>query len=213
MGVLTNKHGFSKIKLPQGGSMQNKIDIFYKEICYIKNERYRENIKKMIEWLPDYFFEVPASSTGKYHPKFSLGKMGLVRHTKAAVRIAYELLNTNTIGYSFKEDEKDLMLMALILHDGFKHGIQKSEYVIFDHPLVMANYIKEHKNNLTLNEEEIDLICKVIACHMGEWNTNNYSNVVLPVPKNKYERFVHMCDFLASRKFLNMEFENNEIVE
>ena len=191
----------------------NKIEVFQKEINYIKNERYRENIKKMINWLPDYFFLVAASSTGKYHPKFSLGEMGLVRHTKAAVRLAYELLNTETIGYSFTADEKDLMIMALLLHDGLKHGLEKQAYVILDHPLVMANFIKEHVKELTLKEEEINLICKVIASHMGQWNTNTYSNVVLPVPKNKYERFVHMCDFLASRKFLDITFENNEIVE
>ena len=49
----------------------------------------------LIELLPNYFFEVPASSTGKYHPEFALGDGGLIRHTKVAVRIAYELLNNN----------------------------------------------------------------------------------------------------------------------
>ena len=84
---------------------EDKIKIFQREIGYIKSDRYRENIKKLISWLPDYFFEVPASSTGKYHPKYALGEGGLVRHTKAAVRIAYELLNDESIGYQFKEEE------------------------------------------------------------------------------------------------------------
>ena len=35
-------------------------DVFNKEISYIKNERYRENAKRIVELLPDYFFEVPA---------------------------------------------------------------------------------------------------------------------------------------------------------
>ena len=47
---------------------------------------------------------------------------------------------------------------------------------------------------------------------MGEWNTNQYSSVILPLPKDKYQRFVHMCDFLSSRKFLDIKFENNDIV-
>ena len=68
-----------------------KINMFQREINYIKTERYRENIKKLISCLPDYFFEIPASSTGKYHPNYALGEGGLVRHTKVAVRIAYEL--------------------------------------------------------------------------------------------------------------------------
>lgn len=64
---------------------------FNKEISYIKNERIRNSLITILDLLPDYFYHIPASSTGKYHPEFTLGDKGLVRHTKAAVRIAYEL--------------------------------------------------------------------------------------------------------------------------
>jgi hypothetical protein len=185
---------------------------FTQEISYIKNLTYKENAEKLINLLPDYFYEVPASSTGKYHPNFALGEEGLLRHTKAAVRIAHELLENNTIGYSFTDDEKDLMIISLIMHDGLKHGLVKDKYVRFDHPVLMANYIKENKDKTTFTNNEINFISSVIASHMGEFNTNPYSDVVLPLPKNKYQRFVHMCDFLASRKFLDIKFENNEII-
>ena len=72
-----------------------KADIFKTELGYIKEDDIREKAIKVINMLPDYFFEVPASSTGKYHPSFSQGEGGLVRHTKAAVNIANELLNHN----------------------------------------------------------------------------------------------------------------------
>ena len=68
-----------------------KKEQFTKEIGYIKNPKYKENIEILIDLLPDYFFEVPASSTGKYHPSYALGDGGLVRHVKAAVRIGHEL--------------------------------------------------------------------------------------------------------------------------
>ena len=194
--------------------MGDKVkDTFSKELTYIKNSRYRENAKKLINLLPDYFYEVAASSTGKYHPAFALGEGGLVRHTKVAVKIAYELSNNDVIGYSFTEDEKDLMIIALIMHDGLKHGKVKEKYVRFDHPVLMANYIKENKDKTTFTDEEIEFLSNVISSHMGQWNTNPYSDVVLPVPHNKYQRFVHMCDFLASRKFLDVKFKNNEIEE
>ena len=188
-------------------------DTFNKELTYIKNPKYRENAQKLIELLPDYFYEVAASSTGKYHPSFALGEGGLVRHTKVAVKMAYELSHNEVIGYSFKDDEKDLMIIALIMHDGLKHGLQKEKYVRFDHRILMPNYIKENQNKTTLTDKEIDFLTNVISSHMGMWNTNPYSNVTLPVPHNKYQRFVHMCDFLASRKFLDVKFENNEIKE
>lgn len=187
--------------------------IFNKELTYIKNPKYRENAKKLIELLPDYFYEVAASSTGKYHPEFALGEGGLVRHTKVAVKLAYELANNEVIGYSFTDDEKDLMIIALIMHDGLKHGKVKEKYVRFDHPILIANYIKENKDKTTFTDSEIEFLANVISSHMGIYNTNPYSDVVLPIPHNKYQRFVHMCDFLASRKFLDVKFENNEIKE
>ena len=36
---------------------------------------------------------------------------------------------------------------------------------------------------------------------------------ILEIPKTKYQSFVHMCDYLASRKFLEIRFdENNNII-
>lgn len=190
----------------------SKIEHFQIELSYIKEDRIKTAAKILIEQLPDYFFEVPASSTGKYHPSYTLGTGGLVRHTKAAVRIAYELLNDPVIGNKYTTTEKDLMLLGLIIHDGLKSGKEKSQYTKVEHPLLVVNMIKDNKNQLHLTEEELNLLCSVIASHMGPWNTDFSGNEVLPVPKTKYENFVHMCDYLASRKCILFSFdEKNNI--
>ena len=189
-----------------------KKEMFQTEIGYIKNPKYAENIGIIIDLLPDYFFEVPASSTGKYHPKFSLGEGGLVRHTKSAVRIAHELLGNNSLFNTFTSDEKDMMIAALLVHDGLKSGLVKSEYTVFEHPLLMSKFIQDNRSKLTFDDSEIELICSVIETHMGEWTRDYKGNEVLEKPKTKYQKFVHMCDFLSSRKFLNIEFDGNEIV-
>ena len=192
----------------------NREEIWKKEFTYIKNAKYRENAVKLIHLLPDYFFEVPASSTGKYHPSYSLGEGGLLRHTKAVVRIGYELLQNNTIGGIFTEEEKDLMLIAMMMHDGVKSGIPKEKYTRFDHPLLVCNLIREHQEELTLTKGEIEFICHAIESHMGEWNTDYNGVEVLPLPKDRYQKFVHMCDFLGSRKFLHVEFdEENKLID
>ena len=191
----------------------DKIKLFSKELDYIKDERLKDNATKLILMLPDYFFKVPASSTGKYHPSFSLCDGGLVRHTKAAVRIANELLCNESIGYNYSAKEKDLIIIALIMHDGFKHGLKEEEYTCFTHPLIVSNFIKDNKAKLSLTEEELELLTSMIESHMGQWNTNAYSKDILPKPKNKCQRFVHMCDYLSSRKFLDIKFDNNEIVD
>ena len=191
----------------------NKVDYFNKEYEMIKNPKYRENLKKLVDMLPDYFFKVAASSTGKYHPSFTLGDAGLVRHSKAAFRIGYELLNNNTIGSVFNDSEKDLMLCGLLVHDGLKHGLVESKYTVFEHPILMANFIRENKDSFTWTDGEINFIASVIETHMGEWTVDYKGNEVLTKPSNKYQKFVHMCDFLASRKFLDIKFDNNDIAE
>ena len=101
----------------------------------------------LIDMLPDYFFEIPASSTGKYHPEFAACEKGLVKHTKVAVKIANEIISTETIGNVFSKDEKDLILISLLLHDGLKEGIVKEKYTRFDHPVLMANFIRDNRNS------------------------------------------------------------------
>ena len=190
---------------------EDKIKLFNREIDYIKNPKYKENAEILIGLLPDYFFEVAASSTGKYHPSFALGNKGLVRHTKVAIRIAKELFDDESISGAYSSNEKDLMLLSLLLHDGLKSGFEKSDYTKFEHPILICDYIKENKDKLTLSEKEIEFICHVISSHMGPWNTSNYSDVILPKPESRHQRFVHMCDYLASRKFLDVKFTDDNI--
>ena len=192
----------------------NKVEKFEKELQYIKNKVFKADICYLIYGLPDYFFEVPASSTGKYHPVYATGEGGLLRHTKAAVRIAHELLSDPLIGDKYTEEEKELMLMSLMIHDGLKSGMEKSKYTKVEHPLLVANYIKENRPNLGMSDNNIKFMCKVIASHMGVWNKDFDGNEILPIPKDKYQNFVHMCDYLASRKVILLEFdENNNIIE
>ena len=184
-------------------------EVFKEEINYIKNENIRQSLIYMIEKLPDYFFEIAAASTGKYHPEYAQGEGGLLRHTKAAVRIGYELLCNPAIGDKYTSDEKDIMLMGLLLHDGLKLGKEKSRYTKFNHPILMADFIEEEKNNLKLSDEQRKLVCDVIKTHMGVWTTDYDGNEVLEKPKSKCQNFVHMCDYLASRKCLLLPFDNN----
>lgn len=191
----------------------NKIETFNKEYDYIKTKKYVDNLKIMVDLLPDYFFEIPASSTGKYHPSYALGEGGLVRHTKTVVRIAHELLNNDSVSSIFNQKEKDLMIFSCVLHDGLKSGLIKNKYTQVDHPLLVSKYIEDNKDKLTLTDNEIKFICNVIESHMGQWNTDFNGNEVLPKPVNKYQKFVHMCDYLASKKFINVNFENNDIID
>ena len=191
-----------------------KYEVFKKEMYYVKDSNRRKDLRILITSLPTYFFEIPASSTGKYHPSFALGDGGLVRHTKVAVRIAHELLENNTIGMKFTDKDKDLIIMALVLHDGLKCGKEHDKYTKFDHPLLISKHIMEQKNKLSLDIDDIRKLCSMIESHMGEWTYDSYQKKeVLPKPRTAEQRFVHMCDFLASRKFLDVKFDRSNNID
>ncbi len=189
----------------------NREELFLDELELIKDEALAESLLKIIDMLPEYWLTEPASSTGKYHPDYALGKAGLLRHSKAAMRIGYELLNDSCIGDKYTDREKDLMLMSLLVHDGLKLGLPQEKYSRFDHPILMANYIVDNRKEMGLTEEDAEFMASAIKTHMGPWTTDYSGNEVLERPQTKYQNFVHMCDYLASRKCILVPFdkENN----
>ncbi len=184
-------------------------EIFTKELSYIKDPKLKESLILILENIPDYWFHVPAASSGKYHPEYAAGDGGLLRHSKAAMRIGYELLGNPSIGNKYTNHEKDLILIGLLVHDGLKLGLPQEKYTRFDHPILMANYIKDNRDEFKLSKEDSEFIGDIIKTHMGPWITDYNGNEVLEPPKTKYQSFVHMCDFLASRKFLVVEFDKD----
>lgn len=203
---------------------KDKVLMFKDEIGWIKNKDIRRFAIEMISVLPDYFFKVPASSTGKYHPEYSLGQGGLVRHTKGAVLIAKTLLDLEMFGEqwndnidlpwnnNFTNEEKDIIITALLLHDGVKHGVEGGKYTIATHPTDMVNFIESNdKICKVIDRLTLDVICDCIASHMGSFNTDyKTGKEILPKPQTPMEKFVHLCDFLASRRFLEINFDKVE---
>jgi len=191
----------------------DKAQVFQEELSWIADNNIRTFAQTAVSQLPDYFFQVAASSTGKYHPEYAIGPGGLVRHTKAAVKIAKELLGLEMYG-RYSQAEKDLILTALILHDGWKHGPEKKEkitersYTVAEHPTLCADWVSSIDKDMDcLTTEEKEILCGAIASHMGQWNTDYRSKKeILPKPISAMQKFVHQCDYLASRKWLNVDF-------
>lgn len=184
------------------------IKLFEREINLIVNEDLRMAVKSyMEEATPDYFWTDGASASGKFHPKFSQGIGGLVRHTKAVVMFAEELLRMSSYAY-MKEEYKDYVIAACILHDTKKYGLEgfdKSEY-------------KNHARNAAVAFEEWCkaefgfephfLLTNAIASHMGQWSTEKEDR-----PFTSVDRCVHMADYIASRNFIDIPSINEDYME
>lgn len=173
------------------------------------NEDIKEFAVNLLNDLPDYIWRVGASSTGKYHPEYSLGDGGLMRHQVAVVRFLNFFLELEQYSLGVTSREMDLMRVAALIHDGRKSGNQedyeKSKYTKFDHPIRMANVVRAMDG---LEQMEKEFVAHCIESHMGQWNVDNKTKFELPKPLDDYQRLVHLADYLASRKDLTMAFEN-----
>ena len=179
-----------------------------KQLEYIKSDNIHVKVHTGSQHVSDKFYEVGASSTGKYHPPYAQGPGGLYRHTRAAVLFAktiFDLSPSISIDIYTKVDyEKDIVYAALILHDICKYGRNfEYEYTQHDHPVLASSLILEVLGN---DDEDARLIANCVMTHMGRWTTSKHSPVVLPEPTTRLEQFVHVCDYLASRKYINIDF-------
>lgn len=179
-----------------------------------ENEDIKEFCKVLVNNLPLYWWEVPASSTGKYHPSYALGDGGLMRHSISVVRFLNWFFSLEQYQKQYTDRERDLLRCAGLVHDGRKSGASddvKEVFTVFNHPLLMADVVREHKGCGVISDEEIEIIAHSIESHMGQWNVSNKpkdEGIVLPKPEGKYQEIVHLADYLASRKPLEMEFDD-----
>jgi uncharacterized protein (DUF3820 family) len=182
-------------------------------LATIANEDIREFARVLVDGLPDYIWHVGASSTGKYHPAYSLGDGGLMRHQIAVVRFLNFFFDLEQYKSKLTSREMDLIRVAGLVHDGRKSGEQAdyehSKFTRFEHPILMANVVRSYDGQY-LKHYEIECIANCIESHMGQWNTDKKSGLVLDKPVNDHQQLVHLADYLASRKDLTMAFDNVE---
>ncbi|MBO5710730.1 MAG: HD domain-containing protein [Rikenellaceae bacterium] len=186
------------------------MEHFIKELSFIKDDKIRQQTEKLLESVAPEFFQAAASSTGKYHPSYALGEGGLYRHTCAAVGIAADLLGLECYQNKFDDNARDYIIAAIILHDSCKSGIcWDSKYTKHDHPIQAAKFVEMNLEGEE-NEEFVSNVSRLVASHMGQWNVARWDRTVLPKPEQEDEIFVHTCDYLASRKYLEYKFEEEE---
>ena len=175
------------------------IKLFKREINLIVNEDLRMAVKSyMEEATPDYFWTDGASSSGKYHPNFAQGIGGLVRHTKAVVMFAEEFLKMSSYAY-MREEYKDYVISACILHDTAKYGIgeyDKKEYK--NHATNAVKAFAEYAERV-MDYKPSEFLLNAIASHMGQWSTEKEDR-----PFTNIDRCVHMADYMASRSFIDI---------
>lgn len=178
--------------------------LLYPEINSIESNDIREIATKLIEDVDDDLINVPASTSGKYHPPEERGPGGLVLHIARMMKVFNSGLNKH-LGLTTRES--DLVRLAIISHDLSKVFADRDRFGKFisskndidEHqPLsveVLFEYIKE------LDPVEIKTINNMILSHMGSWSTKNIQ------PETKLEFALTILDYIDSRDFIHVEIQ------
>lgn len=159
------------------------------EVNLIQDDEIREaTLSALGRGVPDYFWEVPATSSGKYHNPFSRRRHGLWIHVKQVFAVYERMVRSYVEQGLITEEEADAGRAAVLTHDMLKygHGYEDGDGTVKNHDKLAAHWL-EH--NSELPREAV----RAVACHNGPW----YSG---PAPETPLEQLVHMADMVASTK-------------
>lgn len=153
----------------------------------IYDEDVRANvIKTFLDGCPDYFWEKPTSSTGKYHSDDECGKHGNWLHTKRVFARYCNLSESYLEAHKITEQERECGKAAALLHDMMKYGwpSEQNAHTVGNHDMIAADVAY----NIGGCSKEVT---KLIATHMGSWGEG-------PMPSNEKQWLFHLADKSAA---------------
>lgn len=170
------------------------------QIDLITNPKIARLVRLTLDAAPECFWTMPASTTGKYHPRSSLGTGGLIRHTRTVCILTRHLLHMR--GLEPDHPDYAACLAAAILHDCCKKR-DDERHTAFDHPLRASSLIIRTAALIGPAEpfsHAVSVIAAIVASHMGRWNTSpRHPGIILPRPLTPNQQLIHTADYLASR--------------
>lgn len=185
---------------------EQKIAVFQPLLDKFETEEMMLYCKDMIKTIPDYIFEMPSSTSGKYHNATQCLPHGQIYHIIMFAEILNYLLALKCNQEKFKSArQRDAMRCVPIFHDALKCGTNGSTFTVHEHPMLAGAWIRETNVEHDIDSSAREAIARMAERHSGEWTTSKKSNVILPEPENEMERMIHMCDILSSRNNIDMQ--------
>lgn len=189
----------------------NLLEYFENELSWIKNEKLLKLCKVVLENAPEGFKQNPSSSSGKYHPDWSHGNGGLLRHTQAATYLAKELAHA----YLFSDLETDAVIVATILHDVCKYGLPEQKHTTKDHDVTSALFMRRLADRHELRDTPLfNEVFLSIAFHFGRWTFRESADKIRKFPEeySKLMEVVHIADYISSRKEIRFNFLEQSLI-
>lgn len=189
--------------------MSLKTNVFDSVLTDFEDETMRAYCEDMIELMPDYHFEIPSSTTNKYHNATQCQPGGQSYHVLMVTTIMNYILGLEYMKQKYpKPKQRDCLRIAAILHDSQK--TEGGQYTTHTHPLAAQKWIEETKVEHDISDQLKKYIGRLVASHSGSWTTSKRSSVVLPAPESDDQMLVHICDILGSRSNLDMIYSEEQ---
>lgn len=182
-------------------NINERLSLFANELNDIQDSNLRQFAVQLLVNAPEYFFTVPASSSGKYHPYFAREVGGLVKHTRCVIFYA----ECNAESFNFDSHIKDLAIIAALAHDIKKQGNNNTgSHTVWEHPELAYNYVLEMQktNSHLISVEDATIIANAILCHMGKWQHDaqfTRGKKAFPLPTTLFDYAIQSADYMASR--------------
>lgn len=182
-------------------SIKERLTAFANELNDIQDYNLRQFAAQLLANAPEYFFTIPASSSGKFHPYFAREVGGLVKHTRCVVFYA----ECNAESFNFDSHTKDLAIIAALAHDIKKQGNNDARnYTVWEHPELAYNFILEMQNTYPnlISVEDATIVANAILSHMGKWwhdEKFRKGKKQFPLPTTMLDYAIQSADYMASR--------------
>lgn len=160
------------------------------EVDLIEDDDLREETVSAIgRMAPDYFWEVPATSSGKYHNPYARHRHGLWIHVKM-VATAFERKAESYVRRGVLTDHQaDCVRAAILLHDMLKYGhkYEDGDGTADNHDLLAGQWLRR-------NTDLPQAVINGVECHNGPW----YEGPTPEYGEEPVADIVHMCDMDGS---------------
>lgn len=185
---------------------ETKVEVFKPYLEKFETENMRLYCADMIKLIPDYIFDMPSSTSLRYHNATQCQPHGQVYHIIMFAAILEYLLNLEHMKEKFKyPDQRDAMRCAPYFHDAIKCGWDGAKQTVHEHPMLAGEWVRNTKVEHDIDDKIKEVIARLCERHSGEWTTSKKSSTILPKPENEMERLVHVCDILSSRSDIDMQ--------
>ena len=169
---------------------EEKLETFSKYLSLIQDPKIRGFTEFVLLRLPEYFWTLPASTTGRNHGEDET----LLAHVKACLYMARQVSEVQFKDH-WTQRQKDQLYSSLMLHDGWRCGEPGDECRITQEMIDEKGYDQELLGNLKTVQEHAEVGYRQLLQLVLEYNRHLAVNCKNQMGGNRYSMILKAVRF------------------